>query len=79
MPEVIIKRQQFLVKYKQQANPLLSMNNFTQVVIGAVNEKNWQLKLLRQRKLALTARNHFWRHKIIGKNLKIKKMAPSSI
>jgi hypothetical protein len=49
------QRKPFLVQYKQQANPLLSMNNYTQVVIS-VNEKNWQLKLLRQRKLEFTAR-----------------------
>jgi hypothetical protein len=41
---------------KQQANPLLSMNNHAPLVICG-NEKNKQLTLLSQRKLALTARN----------------------
>jgi hypothetical protein len=45
-----------LVQYKQQANPLLPMNNYTLLVICR-NVKNKQLKLLSQRKLALTARN----------------------
>jgi hypothetical protein len=45
-----------LSAYKQQANPLLSMNNYTPLVISR-NEKNKQLTLLSQRKLALTAIN----------------------
>jgi hypothetical protein len=39
-----------------QANPLLSMNNHTPLVINR-NKKNKQLTLLSQRKLALTAIN----------------------
>jgi hypothetical protein len=45
-------------KYKQQANPLLSMHNYTQLVISGKN-KNKQLTLLSQCKLALTGRNMF--------------------
>ncbi len=48
--------QSLLVQYKQQANPLLSMHNYTQLVISR-NDKNKQIILLSQRKLALTARN----------------------
>jgi len=51
-----IQRQPLLVQYKQQANPLLSMNNYTPLVISG-NGKNKQLTLLSQRKLALTAKN----------------------
>jgi hypothetical protein len=43
-------------QYKQQANPLLSIHNYTPLVISR-NDKNKQLTLLSQRKLALTARN----------------------
>jgi hypothetical protein len=51
--------QLLLVQFKQQANPVLSMNNCTPLVISR-NDKNKQLTLLSQRKLALTARNtHF--------------------
>jgi hypothetical protein len=38
----------------QQANPLLSMHNYTPLVISG-NDKTKQLTLLSQRKLALTA------------------------
>jgi hypothetical protein len=51
-----LQRQPLSVQYKQQANPLLSMNNYTPLVIS-VNDKNKQLTLLSQRKLALTAVN----------------------
>jgi hypothetical protein len=51
-----IQRQPLLVQYKQQANPLLSMNNYNPLMISG-NDKNKQLTLLSQRKLALTARN----------------------
>jgi hypothetical protein len=44
------------ILYKQQANPLLSMNNYTPLVISG-NDKNTQLSLLSRVKLALTARN----------------------
>jgi hypothetical protein len=47
-----------LVQYEHQANPRLSMNNYTPVINR--NDKNKQLTLLSQRKLALTAINkHF--------------------
>jgi hypothetical protein len=51
-----IQRQPLLAQYKQQANPLLSMHNYTPLVISG-NDKNKQLTLLSQRKLALTERN----------------------
>jgi hypothetical protein len=51
-----IQRYLLLVQYKQQANPLLSMHNYTPLVIRG-NDKNKQLTLISQRKLALTARN----------------------
>ncbi len=67
------KRQPLLVQYKQQANPPLSMNNYTPLVISRKN-KNKQLSLLSQRKLALTARNiHFLHYKIIRAHKKCKK------
>jgi hypothetical protein len=52
----LIQRQPLLVQDKQQANPLLSKNNYTPIVISW-NDTNKQLTLLSQRKLALTARN----------------------
>jgi hypothetical protein len=51
-----MQRQLFFVQCTQQANPVLSMNNYTPRVINR-NDKNKQLTLLSQRKLALTARN----------------------
>jgi hypothetical protein len=51
-----IQRQLLLVQYKQQANPHLSIHNYNPLVISR-NDKNKQLTLLSQRKLALTARN----------------------
>jgi hypothetical protein len=44
----------YSANHKQQANPLLSMHNYTPLEISA-NDKNKQLILLSQRKLALTA------------------------
>jgi hypothetical protein len=52
----LIKGQLLLVQYKQQANALLSIHNYTPHVISK-NDENKQLTLLSQRKLALTARN----------------------
>jgi hypothetical protein len=58
-------RQPLLMQFKQQANPLLSMHYYIPLVISG-NDKNKQLTLLSQRKLALTARNtlfalkHYW-------------------
>jgi hypothetical protein len=51
-----IQRQLLLVQYKQQTKPLLSMQNYTPLVFSG-NDKNKQLTLLRQRKLALTREN----------------------
>jgi hypothetical protein len=51
-----IERQPFLVQYKRHANSLFSMNNYTPLVISR-NDKNKQLTLLSQCKLALTAIN----------------------
>jgi hypothetical protein len=51
-----VQRQLLIVQYKHQANKLLSMNNFTPLVISR-NDKIKQLTLLSQRKPALTARN----------------------
>ncbi len=46
------------MQYKQQANPLLSMHNYTPLVISVI-VKNKQLILLSQSKLALAARNMY--------------------
>jgi hypothetical protein len=48
-----IQQQLLLVQYKEQANPLLSVNNYTPLVISK-NDKNKQPTFLSQRKLALT-------------------------
>jgi hypothetical protein len=53
-----MQRQLLLVQCKQQANQVLSMNNYTPLVISR-NDKNKQLILLGQCKLALTARYIF--------------------
>jgi hypothetical protein len=50
------QRQLLLVQYKQQANPLLLTHNHTPHVVS-MNDKNKQLTVIKQRKLALTARN----------------------
>jgi hypothetical protein len=54
--ETTHQRQPLLVQFKQQANPLLSMHNYTPLLISG-NDISKQLTLLSQRKLALTARN----------------------
>jgi hypothetical protein len=54
-----IQRQLLFVQYKHQANPLLSNNNYTPLVIGW-NNKKMQLTLLSQSKLALTAINQLF-------------------
>jgi hypothetical protein len=51
-----IQHQPLLVQYKHQANPLLSMHNYTPLVI-IWSDKNMKLTLLSQCKLALTAIN----------------------
>jgi hypothetical protein len=48
--------QPLLMQYKQQANPLLSMNYYTPLVING-NDKNKEITVLSQCKLALTGRN----------------------
>jgi hypothetical protein len=61
------------VKYKQQAHSLLSINNYTPLVISG-NDKNKQLTLLSQCKLALAARNTFFHNTIIGAPKKLEKL-----
>jgi hypothetical protein len=46
------------VQNNQQAKPLLSLHNYTPLVISG-NDKNKQVTLLNQRKLALTATNRY--------------------
>jgi hypothetical protein len=65
-------RQPLFVQYKQQAHLLLSMDNYTPLSISR-NDKNKQLTLLSQRKLALTARNTLLLQKIIVAPKKFKK------
>jgi hypothetical protein len=48
------QRQLLFAQDKQQANPLLSMHNYTPLEIRT-NDKNKQQILISQRKLALTA------------------------
>jgi hypothetical protein len=50
------QRQPLLVKYEQEANPLLAIQIYTPLLISR-NDKHKQLTLLSQRKLALTGRN----------------------
>jgi hypothetical protein len=59
---------------KTQANPLLSMHNFSPLVISS-HDKNKQLTVLSQCKLALTAgtRVHLLCYKNIGAPKKFKK------
>jgi hypothetical protein len=64
------KKGPLLVLYKQQANPLLSMNNYTPLMISW-NDQNKQLTLFSQRKLVLTARNTFFAFKKSLEHLKI--------
>jgi hypothetical protein len=71
-----IQRQPLLEQYKQQANRILSINKYTPLVIR-VNNKNKQLTLLSQRKLALTARNTLLCYKIIGAHKKILRNGPA--
>ncbi len=53
-----MKHQPLVMQYKQQANPLLSIDNYTPLAISW-NDKNKQRTLLRQRKLAFTAREKY--------------------
>ncbi len=54
--QILRQRQPLLVQCKQQASPLLLMNIYTPLMISR-NDKNKQLTLLSQLKLALTAIN----------------------
>jgi hypothetical protein len=60
-----IQRQLLLVQYKQQANPLLPIHNYTSLVISR-NDKNKQQTLLSQRKFTFTTRTTLFAIKIIG-------------
>jgi hypothetical protein len=71
-----IQRHPLLVLYKQQANPLLSMTINTPLMISG-SDKNKQLTLISQHKLALVAINTLFA--IIRALKKLKKMAPSSL
>jgi len=62
-----IQRQLLLVQYKLQANPHLSVHNYTPLMISR-NDKNKQLTLLSQCKLALTVKMHFGAPKKFLKN-----------
>ncbi len=65
--------QPLLVQYKQQANPHISMHNYTPTGISG-NDKNKQLTLLSQRKLALTEKICTWLCKF-GGTLRVKHQA----
>ncbi len=74
-----IQRQPLFVQYKQQANPLLSMKNYTSLVISG-SDQNMPQTLLSQRKLTLTTKNTlFLLYKIIGAPKKYKNQPLSSI
>jgi hypothetical protein len=47
-----IQRQLLLVQYKQQANPLLSMNNYTPLVVSR-NDKNKQLAIIKPKQTSI--------------------------
>jgi hypothetical protein len=51
-----VERQPLFVQYKHQANPLLSIHNYSPLVISG-NDKNKQLTFLGQRILALTGKD----------------------
>jgi hypothetical protein len=67
-----------LIAIQAQANTLLSVNSYTPLAISR-NDKNKQLTLLPQRKLALSARNTLFAISQHWSTKKIKKMAQSSI
>jgi hypothetical protein len=53
-----MQRQLLLAQCKQQANPILSINNYTPLVISRNDKTNAaKIIILSQRKLALTDRN----------------------
>jgi hypothetical protein len=51
-----IQRHPLLMQYKQQAKPLLSMHNYSPLVISG-NDKNKELTLLGQHQLAFTGKD----------------------
>jgi len=51
-----IQHQLLLVQYKQQANPLLSMNKYTPLVISR-NEKNKQLTFFKPTQTGINRNN----------------------
>jgi hypothetical protein len=57
-----IQRQLLLVQYRQQANPLLSMNNYTPLVISG-NDTNKQLTLLAARNTLFAFQNNLQHQK----------------
>jgi hypothetical protein len=75
-----IHRQQLLVQYKQQTNPLLSVHlhrTLTPLVISR-KDKNKQLTLLSQLNSHKPQEIHFLHYKIIGEPKKFKKIVSSS-
>jgi hypothetical protein len=70
-----MQRQPLLVQYKQQASSFLSLNTYTQLVISG-NDKNKQITLLSQGKLALTARYILFAYTIIGALKNLQKNCP---
>jgi hypothetical protein len=51
-----IQRQLLLMQYKQQANPLLSMNNYTPLVISR-KDKNKQLTIIKPMQTGINRNN----------------------
>jgi hypothetical protein len=69
-PEEVRQRQPLLVQYKQKAKPILSMHNYTPLVISGY-DKNKQLTLLSQRKLDSTGKILQWLCKFGGTSKKL--------
>jgi hypothetical protein len=72
------QRRPLLVRYKHQNNPHLSMHNYIPLVISA-NDKDKQLTLLSQHKLAFNREKYTFCVIKSLDNLTNVKMAPSSI
>jgi hypothetical protein len=73
-----IQRRPLLVQYKHQNNPHLSMHNYIQLVING-NDKDKQLTVLSQHKLAFNHEKYTFCIVTSLENLTNVKMAPSSI
>jgi hypothetical protein len=74
-----IQRQPLLVQYKQQANPHLSLHNYTPLVISG-NDKNKQLTFNNNVHIMTRINHgkmHFLRHKINGAPKIFYKTGPS--